>query len=294
MMEQLAELKRRPAPGSAAEDRSGGRGWLAMAAPAKAWVWMSLVLPLALAGCTTSSERGALPVPISQVYKVQAGDTLYSIGWRYGLDYRELAQTNGLQPPYTIYPGQKLRLAAPVAARAPTPGSASATPPKTAPKPARQTAPSATPATASRTRSPAKAPATASRTAPSPAAPPVASGAWQWPTSSPVTREFGGVSKGLDFSVAAGTPVRASAAGEVVYAGAGLGGFQHLVILKHDERHLSAYGLNQPIAVREGQKVNAQERIANIGSGAAAARTLHFEIRRDGKPVSPRTLLRKR
>lgn len=287
MMEQLAELKRRPAAGSAAEGRSGGR-WLTMAAPAKAWVWISLVLPLALAGCTTSSERGALPVPISQVYKVKAGDTLYSIGWRYGLDYRELAQTNGLQSPYTIYPGQKLRLAAPVAARTPTPGSASASPPKTAPKPARQTTPSATPAT----RSPAKAPATASRTAPSP--PPVASGAWQWPTSSPVTREFGGVSKGLDFSVAAGTPVRASAAGEVVYAGAGLGGFQHLVILKHDERHLSAYGLNQPIAVREGQKVNAQERIANIGAGAAAIRTLHFEIRRDGKPVSPRTLLSKR
>ena len=283
-MEQLAELRWRLAAGGAAEDRSGGAGRLAMAAPAKAWVWMPLVLLLALAGCT-SSERGAMPVPISQVYQVKAGDTLYSIGWRYGLDYRDLAQTNGLQPPYTIYPGQKLRLAAPVAARTPTP--------KTASKPARQTAPSATPATASRTRSPAKAPATASRTAPAPAAP-VASGAWQWPTSSPVTREFGGASKGLDFSVAAGTPVRAAAAGEVVYAGAGLGGFQHLVILKHDERHLSAYGLNQPIAVREGQKVNAQERIANIAAAAAAARTLHFEIRRDGKPVSPRTLLRKR
>ena len=287
-MEQLAELRWRLAAGAAAEDRSGGRGRLAMAAPAKAWVWMPLVLLLALAGCT-SSERGALPVPISQVYQVKAGDTLYSIGWRYGLDYRDLAQTNSLQPPYTIYPGQKLRLAAPLAARTPTAGS----PPKTASKPARRTAPSATPATASRTRSPAKAPATASRTAPAPAAP-VASGAWQWPTSSPVTREFGGASKGLNFSVAAGTPVRAAAAGEVVYAGAGLGGFQHLVILKHDERHLSAYGLNQPIAVREGQKVNAQERIANIGAAAAAARTLHFEIRRDGKPVSPRALLRKR
>ena len=270
-MERFAELRWRLAAGAAAEDRSGGRGWLAMAAQAKAWVWMPLVLLLALAGCT-SSERGALPVPISQVYQVKAGDTLYSIGWRYGLDYRDLAQTNGLQPPYTIYPGQKLRLAAPVAARTPTP--------KTASKPARQTAPSATPATAS-------------RAAPAPAAP-VASGAWQWPTSSPVTREFGGTSKGLDFSVAAGTPVRAAAAGEVVYAGAGLGGFQHLVILKHDERHLSAYGLNQPIAVREGQKVNAQERIANIAAAAAAARTLHFEIRRDGKPVSPRALLRKR
>lgn len=270
-MERFAELRWRLAAGAAAEDRSGGRGWLAMAAQAKAWVWMPLVLLLALAGCT-SSERGALPVPISQVYQVKAGDTLYSIGWRYGLDYRDLAQTNGLQPPYTIYPGQKLRLAAPVAARTPTP--------KTASKPARQTAPSATPATAS-------------RAAPAPAAP-VASGAWQWPTSSPVTREFGGTSKGLDFSVAAGTSVRAAAAGEVVYAGAGLGGFQHLVILKHDERHLSAYGLNQPIAVREGQKVNAQERIANIAAAAAAARTLHFEIRRDGKPVSPRALLRKR
>ena len=264
-----------------------------MAAPVKAWVWMPLVLLLALAGCT-SSERGAVPIPISRVYTVQAGDTLYSIGWRYGLDYRGLAQANGLQPPYTIYPGQKLRLTAPAVAQAPTVGSASASPPKTAPKSAEQTAPSAAPATASRTRSPTKAPATASRTAPAKAAAPVASGAWQWPTSSPVTREFGGASKGLDFSVAAGTPVRASAAGEVVYAGAGLGGFQHLVILKHDERHLSAYGLNQPIAVREGQKVNAQERIANIGGGVAAARTLHFEIRRDGKPISPRTLLRKR
>lgn len=260
-------------------------GCVARARAAQGAALAGLLMLALLAGCA-STERGASPIPISGSYRVKAGDTLYSIGWRYGLDYRGLARANGLQPPYTIYPGQELRLAEQAAAPAQTPAAASRPTPRAAPKPASERTPGTVPETAS-----TKTPATPSRKLPKPAAAP---GAWQWPTSSPVTREFGGASKGLDFAIAAGTPVRAAAAGEVVYAGAGLGGFQHLVILKHDERHLSAYGLNQPIAVREGQQVGAQERIANVRAGGIAARTLHFEIRRDGKPVSPRILLRKR
>lgn len=264
------------------------RGRVARAHPGRGAVLACLLALALLAGCA-STERAAAPIPISGSYRVKAGDTLYSIGWRYGLDYRGLARANGLQPPYTIHPGQELRLAAQAAER--TQASASRPAPGTTPKPASSSAPGTMPETA-----PTKAPATPSRKRPEPAAaqPAASAGAWQWPTSSPVTREFGGTSKGLDFAVAADTPVRAAAAGEVVYAGAGLGGFQHLVILKHDERHLSAYGLNQPIAVREGQQVGAQGRIANVRAGGISARTLHFEIRRDGKPVSPRTLLRKR
>ena len=107
-------------------------------------------------------------------------------------------------------------------------------------------------------------------------------------------REFGGASKGLDFEMNAGSPVKAAAVGEVVYAGSGLGGYERLVIVKHNDSYLSAYSLNQPFFVKEGQRVNGGQRIASIGRGSSKLRTLHFEIRRDGNPVSPRSLLRRK
>ena len=242
-----------------------------------------LALVCAWAGCATPGrpvvvERGPAPeratvpapgsvsIPRSGVHVVKRGDTLYSIAWRYGLEMKSLARNNRIRSPYTIYPGQKLRLKGRAVAATPR-----RTPPKTSGTTARKPSP-ATPA------------------------PQIPSSAlvWQWPASSPVVREFGGVSKGLDFEMRPGAPVTAAATGEVVYAGSGLGGYERLVIVKHNESYLSAYSLNQPFTVQEGQRVNGGQRIASIGQGSSKTRTLHFEIRRDGNPVSPRTLLRRR
>ena len=224
------------------------------------------------AGRTPMSPRGHASIPRSGVYVVKRGDTLYSIAWRYGLDMKALARNNGLRAPYTIYPGQRLRLTtrrAVVSTRSRPAASSSKTP-------RRETA-------SSRQRPASSAPAPKI---------PASALVWQWPASSPVVREFGGTSKGLDFEMKPGAPVSAAATGEVVYAGSGLGGYQRLVIVKHNDSYLSAYSLNQPFAVREGQRVNGGQRIAGIAGGSAKTRMLHFEIRRDGNPVSPRSLLR--
>ena len=243
---------------------------------------LALLLVLAWAGCATPGrpvivERGPKPdvrtmpaprtaaIPRSGIYVVKRGDTLYSIAWRFGLDLNRFARNNRIGPPYTIYPGQRLSL---------TGRAVAATQPRT----------------------PSKQPAKTSRTPPRKPAPQIPSSAlvWQWPASSPVVREFGGASKGLDFEIRPGSPVSAAATGEVVYAGSGLGGYERLVIVKHNDSYLSAYSLNQPFSVKEGQRVNGGQRLASIGQGSSKMRTLHFEIRRDGNPVSPRTLLRGR
>jgi len=227
----------------------------------------------------TKRPAGTTPKPVyapsSGVYVVKAGDTLYAIARRFGLNMKVLARNNGLREPYTIYPGQRLRLRAARAVADSRPR---------------------TPATNSRSRSQPKA---ATPVAKKPAASPQSatrSGSlvWRWATTSPLVREYGGSSRGLDFVVRAGGSVAAAAPGEVVYAGSGLGGYERLVIVKHNKHYLSAYSLNQPFAVREGQQVRGGDRIASVGQGSAKARTLHFEIRRDGNPISPKSLLRRR
>ncbi len=244
---------------------------------------LALLLVSAWAGCATpgspvvvergpSPERSSTPaprtaaIPRSGIHVVRRGDTLYSIAWRYGLDLNRLARNNRIGPPYTIYPGQRLRLTGPAVAK-----TLPRTPPRSSRPPTRK-----------------RAPATPAPQTPSSAL------VWQWPASSPVVREFGGASKGLDFEMNAGSPVKAAAVGEVVYAGSGLGGYERLVIVKHNDSYLSAYSLNQPFTVKEGQRVNGGQRIASIGRGSSKLRTLHFEIRRDGNPVSPRSLLRRK
>ena len=247
---------------------------------------LALLLVAVWAGCATlgrpvvvergpTSETRSTPAPRtaatprSGIYVVKRGDTLYSIAWRFGLDLNRLARNNRIGPPYTIYPGQRLRL---------TGRAVASTPPRSPPKQPAQTS-----RPAPRKPAPAQAPQI-----------PSSALVWQWPASSPVVREFGGASKGLDFEMNVGSPVKAAATGEVVYAGSGLGGYERLVILKHNDSYLSAYSLNQPFAVGEGQRVNGGQRIASIGRGSSKMRRLHFEIRRDGNPVSPRTLLRGR
>lgn len=214
-------------------------------------VMLAAWLAVATVGCARS---GPIPVadrspPLGQVparYVVRAGDTLYSIAWRFSLDHRALARANGIEAPYTIYAGQELTLA--VEGRRPRP----------APRP-----PSA-----------GRDPAT-----------------WRVPTDAPVARRFGRDNSGIDYRLGAGHVITAAAAGEVVYAGNGLGGFRHLIIVKHGPDYLSAYGIDRPMAVREGQRVKVGGLLADKGSGGRRSGTLHFEIRRRGEPVDPGSLI---
>jgi lipoprotein NlpD len=240
---------------------------------------LALVLLAVLSGCASSpapvADRGDRAAASGSRYTVQKGDTLYSIAWRAGLNWKTLASLNGIGPPYRIQQGQVLRLRA-----TPSKPRTAAPPAQSAPKPA---------ASSSKAR-PAKA-------SPMPTPPPLKGPLrWAWPVSGTVERPFAGsgaaLNKGLDIQGAPGSVVRAAAPGVVVYAGAGLRGFSALIIVKHDDTWLSAYAHNAESLVKEGAPVAAGASLARLGRGAQGQR-LHFELRRDGKPIDPQTVLPK-
>jgi lipoprotein NlpD len=120
-------------------------------------------------------------------------------------------------------------------------------------------------------------------------------GVWLWPTRGAVTRGYSeAVHKGVDIGGGRGDPIVASAAGKVVYAGTGIVGFGELLIIKHNDVYLSAYGHNDRLLVSEGQTVEAGQTIAEKGSTGTDTIKLHFEIRKEGKPIDPQRLLAKR
>ena len=278
-----------------------GRGFAAaLLAPRFA---LALWVALGFAGCGGNppapiEDRGARgSVDQAGRYTVARGDTLYSIAFRFGLDFRRLAAGNGIPPPYTIYPGQVLDLrASPPASRsAPAPKAATAgkaSTPKAAPVPRSVPVKSAEP----RVTTPGVAEqkqAVVKQAEVKQAEAKVSS--WRWPAAGRVVRRFSTiVHKGIDIAGGQGDPVRASAAGRVVYAGAGIAGYGQLLIVRHNERYLSAYGHNERLLVGEGESVAAGQRIATRGSSGTDRVKLHFEIRRDGKPVDPLSLLPKR
>lgn len=267
-------------------------------------------LPMLLGGC------GA------HVYHiVQQGDTLYSVSFRYQRDYHDVAAWNGLQPPYALKAGQQLRVAP---LRQPSHGErlaaalgpggrpianpAPASPARTMEAPARSEEAVTIPLESSRTAPPtsASAPSRAlpgssvatppmiARVEPPPAATalkPPAAGAvpiWQWPVHRADAR-IEPARKGLEIRAARGEPVYAAADGRVVYGGTGIPHFGNLIIIKHDERFLSAYAHNERLLVTEGTQVRAGQQIAEMGDSGTGAQDvkLHFEIRLDGSPVDP-------
>ena len=118
---------------------------------------------------------------------------------------------------------------------------------------------------------------------------------WRWPSNGKVVRTFASnVHKGIDIAGSRGDPVTATAAGKVVYAGAGVTGYGSLIIVKHNDTYLSAYGHNEQLLVSEGSVVKVGQQIATMGSSGTNSVKLHFELRRQGKPVDPLTLLPKR
>lgn len=262
---------------------SDNRVWLA-SVPVKRFLPILGLCCVLLAGCNTADiYRDDLYNP--PVYwgrhVVQPGETLYSIAWRYGRDYRELGDANGIEPPYELRAGQVLRLDL----RGEIPDG-----PSQAPQPSHQT----THRTITRAAKPVPRP-TVERAAVS-SAPlgdqtQVVSGIeWRWPHVGTVLAGFstsGKVNKGLDIAGNSGDPVRAAASGSVVYAGNGLLGYGNLIIVNHNEHFLSAYAHNRKILVQEGDEVKAGQTIAELGHSGADRNKLHFEIRRNGNPVDP-------
>ena len=244
-----------------------------------------LVLALTLAGCTEAlrwehpdrrpprtwpdaiepgPEPGNDRVAGPDEYVVRAGDTVYSIAFRHQLDFRELADWNGVGDDYLIRPGEVLTLRA----RAPR-------------SPATETS-------VIETRPLAPPPAPVMR--------PLeqrAELAWRWPTRGEVLRAFDprGGAKGLDIGGAVGQRVVAAAPGKVVYSGSALKGYGELVIIQHDDVYLSAYGYNRRRLMKEGELVAADQPIAELGLGPEQKPLLHFEIRERGRPINPQTLL---
>ncbi|HET7773233.1 MAG TPA: peptidoglycan DD-metalloendopeptidase family protein [Burkholderiaceae bacterium] len=236
---------------------------------------------------------------------VQRGDTLFKIALEMGQAWRDIAAWNSLDDPNRIEVGQTLRVlppeggavaqAAPVrmgtveprTAAAPAPAGAAA-----APAPAGG-AIAAVPAAPGNPAAPA---ASAPARPAAPETPPAAAGddevAFAWPAKGTVVESFNDVkNKGVDIAGKAGDPVFAAADGQVVYAGSGLRGYGNLIIVKHNATYLTAYAHNQALVVKEGQRVKKGQKIAEMGSSDADRVKLHFEIRRQGRPVDPAKLL---
>jgi len=220
-------------------------------------------------------------------YAVRPGDTIRRIGNETGQSWQNIVRWNNLDNPDLIEVGQVLRVVPPVG-----PGTAVAVAPATAEgpvtKPATQPpAAPATPASGATAGKPAS-PATAS------AGPGAAASSgddelgWIWPANGSLIAGFDDAkNKGFDISGKAGDAVLAAADGRVVYAGAGLRGYGNLIILKHNNTYLTAYAHNQTLLVKEDQSVQKGQKIAEMGSSDADRIKLHFEIRRQGKPVDP-------
>jgi lipoprotein NlpD len=234
------------------------------------------VAALLASGCTSALKWE----PDS--YTVKDGDTLYQIAFSYGLDHRDLAAWNDLGRGNLIYPGQTILLKPPPGWR-PSSGSTQAASSSAKGTNSRSTT-SRTRTATSAGKTPAKA-----RPVPSGAAARPPSN-WVWPTDGRVKAGFGSSSlggKGIDIAGSVGQPVRAAAEGEVVYSGSGLIGYGQLIIVKHSDVYLSAYGHNSRLAVREGDRVKAGETIAQMGEGPGKQPVLHFEVRQNGTPVDP-------
>jgi lipoprotein NlpD len=190
------------------------------------------------------------------MYVVRPQDTVYSIAWRYGLDFRDLARWNNIGSDFRITVGQTLIL----------------TPRR-----------SAVPSRPARVLPPSKAPA---HLAPGVTAAGVTAPGWDWPTDrSGVPQPV--PSGGILLYGQLGQDIRAASAGRVVYTGSGIRGYGNLIIIKHGENLLSAYAHNRESLVRDGQEVSEREVIGHMGEGAPGKPVLYFEIRRNGKPIDP-------
>ncbi len=251
-------------------------------------------------------------------YIVKPGDTLIRIGLEHGQNYRDIAAWNNLENPNLIEVGQELRVRPPETVAPARPASTTVVPNdgvKREPKGGKQPYSEAAWAQAQKPEAAPAKPVPAVPVAdpkpevakpdPKPEAksevkPPKPEPRpednkggdenleWAWPAQGKIIASFSDTSsKGIDLGGKLGDPVFAAAGGKVVYAGTGLRGYGKLVIVKHDSNYLSAYAHNQNLLVKEGQAVSKGQRIAELGDTDSDKPKLHFEIRRQGKPVDP-------
>ena len=199
------------------------------------------------------------PIPASGMYQVKRGESIYEIAWRYGVDYRMLAERNHLTSPYRLHRGEILYFTqnpAPVVK-----ANVATAPIHHEEQPSRDAEPHFTKMN------------------------------WMWPAQGRVIKLFSKNNKGINIAGKKGEPVYAAMPGKVVYCGDGIRGYGNLIILKHNNTYLSAYAHNQTIMVKEGEWVKQGQQIAKMGDSGANKVMLHFEIRDAGTPVNPLKVL---
>lgn len=221
---------------------------------------------------TSSSVSASASRP--GTHRVQSGETLFSIAFQYDLDFRSLAIANDLDPPYTIFVDQVLSL------NVDQPRASTATRNNNIGTPVGDNAVAQT--RAGNTGGGVIRQSIGSQQAPD----------WQWPHRGSIVRDFSvSGNEGLDIAGNPGDPVYAAGNGDVVYTGRGIQGVGNLIIIRHNDRYLSAYGHNSVMLVGEGTHVQAGQKIAEVGENGAGVPMLHFEIREEGKSIDPKGLL---
>ena len=246
-------------------------------------------------------DRSERPLRNPDTHRVRHGDTLYSVAFLYGYSVEELAAWNRLRAPHTLYKGQQLRLTPPSPKSVPQKAKSKVS------KPKRKSLPSSQPKPHYSTKAVSKKPSQVPRSV----VPTVKTSSnrqqvatssssavkWSWPAPGRVIRGYDSKSagkKGVNIAGKTGESVRAAAAGKVVYSGSGLSGYGRLIIIKHNKDFLSAYAHNRKLIAQEGQWVEKGEPIAQMGSSGTDRTQLHFEIRKQGRPVDPLRYLPKR
>lgn len=231
-----------------------------------------------VSGCNNNTiyapvvERSQLLASKPGVYRVKSGDTLYSIAWGFGLDYRDLAVANHLKPPYRIHPGQKITTKVIVQQKGPLAVLLSTE------KKAKKAAKKSTKQLVYFHQWHSQKELTDSVPH------------WVWPARGQVVAQFNNSlsgNKGINIAGRYGQPIKASAKGIVVYSGDGVRGYGNLIIVKHSDSYLSAYAFNKRALVKEGMRVHKGQVIAEMGRDNTGSVMLHFEIRQNGKPVNP-------
>lgn len=258
----------------------------------------SLFLLLVLVSCTTNEapviEGWKQNNAKNSDYRIQKKDTVYSIAWAFDMDYRELVRLNNLKEPYNLSEGQTLRMSeGDSLSTHSAPNTLSEA--QTIPQPS-SPLPIAEPVDNQASTFESRPTMVSSSSAPKTMITKTAQ-KWLWPTKGPVVRGFSAISggnKGVDIAGKLSQTIVATAAGKVVYTGASLPGYGNLIIIKHSENELSAYAFNKVIAVKEGQVIKAGQIIAQMGNNDNGQAILHFEIRKNGKPVNPIPYLSKK
>lgn len=239
-----------------------------------------MIFCLGIFGCSKHAHLPYLPAPVADgwrqkaaaenAYIVQKSDTIYSIAWAFGFDYRDLVNINKLSPPYKLHYGQHLYISKPTKYHGKNKkngvwqpsGVINSSAPETITK-----------------EMLAKA------------------GKWIWPVGGKISNRFDnkfGGNKGLNIAGYEGEAVLAASSGKVVYVGNGIRSYGNLIIIKHNDDYLSAYAYNKSACVKEGQAVQSGQTIAAMGRKDVGVAMLHFEIRWRGKPIDPLLLLPKK